>query len=112
MKILIIDPDEYYHELFRNNVADAAELFFSQTETQALEMLDLPPDLIVSELIFNDGHAYNFFPKIRNIPFIVYTKIGHLEDVESSLSLGASAYLVKGHDSINDIKKLTLSYAI
>lgn len=112
MKILIIEPDEYYHRQFRDQVEDIAELFFSRDVAGAQDVIDAQPlDLVVSELIFPDGHAYELLPKIQHIPFIVYTKVSHLEDVRQSMNLGARAYFVKGQDTLSDIKKFALAFS-
>ena len=111
-KILIVEPDEYYHQQFRDHVADAAQLIFSKGLTNAFRMIEQQQfNLIVTELLFPDGHAYDLLSRIQDVPVIIYTKIGHMEDIEQSLNLGVSGYFVKGQDSINDVKQLILSLA-
>lgn len=110
MKILIVEPDEYYHSLFQNGLADVAELIITKRAGEALDLFHQgPPDTVVTELLLEDGHAYELIPKLRPLPVIIYTKIGYLEDVQAGLNLGVSGYFLKGQDTVNDIKKLILA---
>lgn len=111
MRILIIEPDEYYHSQFRDHIGQLAELEFSRSGESPLRMIEAGSfDLIIMELLLQDGHAYDLLPKIRNIPVVIYTKVSHVEDVQQCLNLGVNAYFVKGQDTINDIKKIVLAY--
>lgn len=112
-KILIIEPDDYYHAQFQNHLADIAELTVVKRAAAALAALQdtaSRPDIVVMELLLEDGHAYDLMPKFRGIPIVIYTKISHLPDVQASLNLGAIAYFVKGQDTLNDIRRFVLAH--
>src|SRR3989338_3460454 len=110
MRILIIEPDEYYHRQFQDNLSEIAELRLLRRLEEALRALaEEKFDLIITELLLADGHAYDFLPKVKNIPVAVYTNLDHLEDVQQSLNLGVMSYFVKGRDTINDVKRLALT---
>lgn len=108
MKILIVEPDEYFHEQFRRDLP--AELFFARGLAKARGfLLTEKPDLVVTELLFPDGHAYDLFAELGGLPVIVFSKIGHLEDVQATLERGVAGYFLKGQDSVRDIHKLALA---
>lgn len=111
MKILVVDPDEYYHAQYRQHLSEIAELVFARGVDEARERLQHEPDMIVMELIFSDGHAYDILPDFKSIPAVVFARTGHLGDIEAVLNLGAAAYFVKGQDTVNDIKRLAMAYS-
>ena len=91
MRILIIEPDEYYHLQFTQTLAE------------------------LGELLLPDGSGYEFLEEARQIsgnkqlPIIIFSKVAHLEDIQESLNYGITGYFVKGQDSVNDVKKLLLT---
>lgn len=110
MKILIIEPDEYYHTQFREIVGPFADMVFTRGAEEGLNAAAAGDfDFLITELLLADGHAYDLLPKLQRIPIIVYTRISHLEDVEACMDHGVTGYFLKGQDSINDIKRLLLT---
>ena len=114
MKILIVEPDEYYHNLFNEHL-NFGELFLARDASGAKDFLtNTVPDAVVMELDLEDEPGYAVLRKLRDhplVPVIVFSKVSHVQDIEASMELGANAYFVKGVDSILDVKKLLLNYA-
>lgn len=118
MKILIGEPDEYYHVQYRTHLGSLGELAIIK-EGAGMQnfMRRILPDAIVTEMILADMTIYPILEDIsRNrrkygMPVIIYTHVDHLEDVKTALGFGVSSYFVKGQDSIADIKKYLLNFA-
>ena len=116
MKILLVEPDEYYHSQFITHTSDLGELAITSNAGEARELIaKINPDVIVLELLLSDGPAYKLLEEMNEdrrkfIPTIIFSKINNPEDIEAALNLGANGYFVKGRDTIHDIKKLLLTY--
>jgi DNA-binding response OmpR family regulator len=67
------------------------------------------PDLILLDIILPKMDGFQVLEKLKkeeetkNIPVIVLTNLGSAEDIERSLSLGATTYLVKSDHAIEDV---------
>src|SRR3989338_10849649 len=67
------------------------------------------PQLIVLDILLpkKDGftilEALNADKKVAHITVVVVTNLGQREDVEKGKKLGASAYLIKGHCTSQDV---------
>lgn len=116
MKILLIEPDEYYHATFADSLGSLGELLISRDAAAAESLLATTvPDAVVMELLLPDLSGYEFLDKIRNLrasrpfPVIIFTKAEKLEDLEASLGYGITGYFVKGRDNLHDIKQLLLT---
>ena len=116
MKILIIDPDEYYHRLLERELQHLGELIFMRSAKQAeLAAAAAPPDLLITELFLEKENGYQVLQKFRkeqgpHIPVIIFTKVDHLEDMQEALGLGVTGYFIKGQNTVDEIKNLILNY--
>ncbi len=69
------------------------------------------PDLIVTDIILKQGHAYEALEKIKkhkskaikSIPIIILTDLAQDEDRSKAEELGASVYLVKSETSFDEV---------
>lgn len=67
------------------------------------------PDLVLLDIILPKMDGFQVLEQIKrnketkNIPVIILTNLGDAEDIEKSLSLGATTYLVKSDHSLNEI---------
>jgi twitching motility two-component system response regulator PilH len=117
VKILVVEPDTYYHSQFLERLGHLGELLISDTAGEAIENFQqFTPDAVVLELVLARGTGYdvlkhiNKLPGPRQVPIIVFSANEHLEDIEASLNYGANAYFVKGKDNLDDIRSLLLTY--
>lgn len=113
MKILLIEPDEYYHQLFQNLLGEEGNLLTCRSATEAQSALaEALPDAVIMELLLPEGTGYELlrylqeFREEHGFPVIIFTRVDHWEDIERSLNFGVTGYFVKGQDSIYDIKNL------
>ena len=111
MKLLIIDSDEYYHHQFKEKLPAEFELFFAKSLEQGRNLIShTQPDLVVSELLLEDGPSFGLLAEMSvTMPVVVFSKVDHVEDIQESLSLGVSGYFIKGRDSISDLCKQLLT---
>lgn len=116
MKILLADPDEYYHSRFAEILGDFGEIFSSHSVEDAARLLRANrPDVLITELLLSDAPGYRLLEEVAAlghppIPVIIFSQIAEKEDIEASLNLGVTAYFVKGQDTLNDVRKLLLNY--
>lgn len=116
MRILIAEPDEYYHSQFLEHLGSLGEIRISRDGGSLKKLIDnFQPDALITELVLGDLPAYSVLLALRNsptkysLPIIVFSKIEDLEDIQEALGLGVSGYFVKGKDTISDIRKLLLN---
>lgn len=115
MKILLIDPDEYYHTHFAEALGPGDELVIAKQASGARILLEESrPEALVMELLLPDSAGYELLEQIkdyrhsRNLPVIIFSQVDNLEDIQESLNYGINGYFVKGKDSIQDVKNLLL----
>lgn len=117
MRILFVEPDEYYHQTFAEDFGSIGEVIIRKHGKGVRTVLEeLAPDVVVMELLLPDGPPgfevlaeISEYRRRRDLPVIVFSQIDHLEDVTESINSGVTAYFVKGRDTLNDVKKLVLS---
>lgn len=116
MRILAIDSDEYYHYSFQETLGPDHQLCFTATGRDAhLALQEFQPDVIITELLLPDQTGYDLLqdllnrPGTKNFLTVIFTQIDNLEDTSAALELGVNYYLVKGRDTITDLKNLLLT---
>lgn len=119
MRILALEPDEYYHPQFAEKFQDLGEIIIKPDGSEIAKTLnELKPDVLIMELLLPAVSGFEVLESIRQVsgnhvlPVIVYSQIENLEDVRSALDLGIAGYLVKGKDTIGDLKNLLLNLAL
>lgn len=117
MRILLLDPDEYYHDQFSEALASIGPVVASHHAHNLLELLaEESPDILIMELLLGDNSGYEVLdklkanPRYQHLPVVIFSKVGNLADVEEALNRGVNAYFVKGQNPINDVKQLLLNY--
>ena len=115
MRILVIDPDEYYHTKLQSMLADLGELTIWRDVDSARETLrHTKPDVVISELLFSDSTGYEILQywengKDRAKPLVfIFSKVGNEDDQNQALKMGAERFFVKGRDTLNDIRDAIL----
>ena len=116
MNILLVDPDEYFHAKFKEKFLDLGNIrMYDKVEGLREVINDFQPNIIITELLISGGTVFElleeFKPELENQHFslIVYTKISNLEDLVATMEAGVSRYLVKGQDTLNDLKSVILN---
>ncbi|MBU3184982.1 response regulator transcription factor [Clostridium estertheticum] len=105
MKILLIDDEESILNLVRMNlVLEGFEVITSSTGNNGIMAFqDENPDLVLLDLMLPDLDGYEVMKKIqqinREIPIILLTAKGQLNDKLLGLQLGADDYITKPFDS-------------
>lgn len=67
------------------------------------------PDLILLDLILPKLSGFEVLRKLKDkedtkdIPIIVLTNLGEIDDIEKALALGATTYLVKADQDLDDV---------
>lgn len=70
---------------------------------------DFNPDIVLLDIILPKKNGFEVLKAVKdengelNIPFILLTNLGSLDDIEKALELGATTYLVKGDYQIKEI---------
>lgn len=110
-KILIIEDDL----TLRNVLAEflEAEGFVVSVASDGEEGLDLiktsSPNIILLDIILPKKDGFEVLKEVKDdkevsdIPVILLTNLGSLDDIEKALALGATTYLVKGDYQIKEI---------
>ncbi|KKP67675.1 MAG: Two component transcriptional regulator, winged helix family [Candidatus Moranbacteria bacterium GW2011_GWE1_35_17] len=110
-KVLIIEDDLG----LRNVLAEFLRLegFLVSVASDGEEGLALinnsKPDIVLLDIILPKKNGFEVLKEVRdnkekiNIPFILLTNLGSLDDIEKALELGATTYLVKGDYQIKEI---------
>lgn len=116
MRILLVEPDEYYHSQLAEGLGDLGELIFASHPRQGrLEIEKSAPDAIITELLLPSSSGYQFLEELHKslpahkLPVIIFSAVNHLEDIKHCLNYGITGYFVKGQNTVNDIRRLLLN---
>ena len=116
MKVLHIEPDQYYRQKFFELANQDLELIAVEKALDMSKFINKhKPDAIVMELFFPDVHGYDLLKNLKNhpehskIPIVIFSKLGDIEDIEQVMGYGVSGYFVKGANTINEVQRLLLS---
>lgn len=110
MKILAVEPDEYYQTKLRQGLSDLGECIIVSSAEGAKEFFYQDrADVLVMELVLPGASGYSLLEFLRTAEtppdqVIVYSRSRQDEDVGESLGGGSTAYFIKGVDSINSIR--------
>jgi len=110
-KILIIEDDKFLRELIvRKLHQEGFEIIEAIDGDEGLKKIkEEKPDLVLLDLILPTIDGFEVLAKIKeepvlvSLPIIILSNLGQREDIERSLKLGATDYLVKAHFTPNEI---------
>ncbi|MBN2305369.1 MAG: response regulator [Anaerolineae bacterium] len=107
--ILVVEDDMHLMEGIRDILKMKGYTVLTATNGVAglekLQACDVPPDLIVSDIMMPRMNGYEFFNAVRavenwvTIPFIFLTAKGEREDIRLGTKLGADDYVIKPFDA-------------
>ena len=82
MKILLLEPDEYYHHQFRERLGPTHEITAAKSLESAKAHLSLhEPDALIVELLLEDGASFPIIRTLKrlksnsSVPVIVFSQI-------------------------------------
>ncbi len=110
-KILIIEDDPVFqHTLGEFLRAEGFKVFSAVDGEEGIkETQKQSPDLILLDIILPKKDGYEVIaelkkdPAAKNIPIVLLTNLGGVQDVEKALGLGATTYLVKSDYKLEEV---------
>jgi len=122
MKCFLIDDDEDDREIFSLalSTANSSSTYVTATNGEdALRILEEQPDFVPDFIFldlnmpFMDGRSclkeLRKISKLRDVPIIMFTTSSYSKDIEDTLKLGASHYLIKP-TSLNALVAILISF--
>src|SRR3989344_4373035 len=111
VKILVAEDDKFLANAYRVKLSKAGyEIKIVSDGQETMDSLEtFTPDVILLDIIMpiKDGFAVleelKKNDKWKNIPVIVASNLGQKEDIDKSMALGATDYIVKSQVPIADI---------
>lgn len=115
--VLIVEDDRFLSPLlktrFEREHLKVRQAFDGEEALRALE--ETMPGIIILDLIMPRVSGFELLemiardPKLNQIPVIILSNLSQDSDIEKAKSLGAIAYFVKVHASIDELVKLAKS---
>lgn len=110
-KVLIIEDDANLRNVLVEFMqAEGIEASSASDGEEGLRMIkEFKPDLVLLDIILPKKDGYQVLGEVRaddmtkNVPIILLTNLGGLNDIEKALELGATTYLVKGDYQVKEI---------
>ncbi len=112
-KIVIIEPDDSIREEYRERLS--REGFDVHTAKDGKVGLDLiwreEPHAILLEVLTSKVDGFEVLrqvrlsPNTKDTPVILFTELGHEDDIARARHLGAHDYCIKAHHTSTDIVK-------
>jgi DNA-binding response OmpR family regulator len=109
-KILFVEDEAALQKTLGEFLRDEDYEVFSALdgETGARLAMEEKPDLILLDLILPKMNGFEVLKVLKeneetkDIPIIVLTNLEEIGDIEQALSLGATTYLVKANDDLEE----------
>ena len=76
---------------------------------EGLALISNKPDIVLLDIILPKKNGFEVLKEVKDnkeladIPVILLTNLGSLDDIEKALALGATTYLVKGDYQVKEI---------
>ena len=117
-RVLIVEDDFQISKVYQLQLARAGIFsILARNGEEAIELLDeARPDLVILDLMIpkKDGfwvlEEVRKNPKYSSIPIIIISNLGQKDDKTRAIGLGATEYLVKIDQSIQEIIKKVKVY--
>jgi CheY-like chemotaxis protein len=109
-RVLIVDDELPQRSLVRETLSDDPTLTFDEAEDgmQAIQRARADrPDVIILDVMMPQMDGYQVCrilksdPKLHDVPVILLTALGHVEDKVTARNLGAFAFINKPFDEID-----------
>ncbi|MDX9914155.1 MAG: response regulator [Candidatus Moranbacteria bacterium] len=110
-KILIIEDDLTLRNALTEFLeADNFTVVVASDGEEGLALIgEIKPDLVLLDIILPKKNGFEVLKEMKSdnevsdIPVMLLTNLGSLDDIEKALALGATTYLVKGDYQIKEI---------
>ncbi|OGH41893.1 MAG: hypothetical protein A3H79_02700 [Candidatus Levybacteria bacterium RIFCSPLOWO2_02_FULL_36_8b] len=110
-KILVAEDDKFLANAYRVKLSKTDhEIKIVSDGQEVMDILEtFTPDIILLDLIMPVKDGFSVLEELKknekwkNIPVIVASNLGQKEDIDRSMLLGATDYIVKSDMHINDI---------
>jgi DNA-binding response OmpR family regulator len=110
-RILIVEDDDFLRSLAVSKLEK--EGFVVETASTGDEgltkVLQLPPDLLILDLMLPNLSGFDILKKIREtdpvkqLKVIVFSNLGEESDIKQCLDLGVSEYLIKSNFTLDEL---------
>jgi DNA-binding response OmpR family regulator len=112
-KLLVVEDDMILQKALQEFLtAEGFEIFTaSDGEAGITAAKEKMPDLVLLDIILPKKDGYEVLAalkkdeKTKQIPIILLTNLGSLNDVEKAIELGATTYLVKSDYKLQEVAK-------
>ena len=110
-KVLVVEDDMVLNKALNEFLtAEGFEVVVAIDGEEGLRMAaEAKPDIVLLDIIMPKKDGYEVIremkadEKMKNIPIILLTNLGSVNDVEKALDLGATTYLVKADYKLEEI---------
>lgn len=112
-KILIVEDDNILQKALQEFLSgEGFEISSALDGEEGITMSkSKKPDLILLDIILPKKDGYEVLkevkndPDTKNIPVVLLTNLGSLNDVEKALNMGATTYLIKADYKLEEVSK-------
>ena len=110
-KVLIVEDDAFLAQAYKVKLAkEDMEVKVASDGEEAMAILrDFLPDVILLDLMLPHKDGFSVLQDLHSdavyskIPVVVASNLGQKEDIEKSLSLGATDVVIKSETSLTDL---------
>lgn len=110
-RILIIEDDDFLRSLAVGKLEKEGYAMETATtgDTGLDQLMKLPPDLLILDLMLPNMSGFEVLEKIRSneptkdLKVIVFSNLGEEADIKRCLDLGVSEYLVKANFTLDEL---------
>ncbi len=112
--ILLVENDSFLAKLTMEKFVDNGyKVIHTNNGAEAFDLIiKKQPDIILSEVLLPKLDGFDLLMKIKkskknisHIPFIFFTGLGQVADLEKGKNVGADDYIIKSHTSLDDVVK-------
>lgn len=117
-KVLIVEDDKFLRELLVGKLEiEGLEALVAIDGVEGLKVIEeKKPDAVILDLMLPNVDGFQVLEKMKEnpaqatIPVIVLSNLGHREDIERCMNMGAKDFMVKAHYTPNEIIDKVKSY--
>src|SRR4030042_7117669 len=110
-KILIIEDYPVFQQTLSEFLrTDGFEVFSAVDGEEGIKLArEKSPNIVLLDIILPKKNGYEVIaelkkePTTKNIPIVLLTNLGGVQDVEKALELGATTYLVKSDYKLEEV---------